>query len=77
VAAACWQTAVVTVADDPGRKALLRRGFVLEYLTLSWNVAGIVVLALAAVSAGDRGGSPDSRRPRAGARGRRSGTGSA
>ena len=31
------------------RKALLRRGFVLEYVTLAWNVAGIVVLALAAV----------------------------
>jgi divalent metal cation (Fe/Co/Zn/Cd) transporter len=51
VAAACWQTAAVTLADDPERKALLRRGFVLEYVTLSWNVAGIVVLALAAVSA--------------------------
>jgi divalent metal cation (Fe/Co/Zn/Cd) transporter len=51
VAAACWQTSAVTVADEPGRKALLRRGFVLEYVTLSWNVAGIVVLALAAVSA--------------------------
>ena len=51
VAVACWQTAAVTSADDPPRKALLRRGFVLEYVTLSWNVAGIVVLALAAVSA--------------------------
>jgi divalent metal cation (Fe/Co/Zn/Cd) transporter len=49
--AACWQTSAMTAADDPERKALLHRGFVLEYATLSWNVAGIVVLALAAVSA--------------------------
>jgi len=27
----------------------LRRGFALEYATLAWNVAGIVVLAIAAV----------------------------
>ena len=33
------------------RKALLRRGFALEYLTLAWNVAGIVILAIAAISA--------------------------
>ena len=30
---------------------LLRRGFVLEYLTLAWNVAGIVVLGIAAWTA--------------------------
>jgi len=30
---------------------LLRRGFVLEYLTLTWNVAGIAVLAFAALTA--------------------------
>lgn len=30
---------------------LLRRGFALEYATLAWNVAGIVVLAAAAISA--------------------------
>jgi divalent metal cation (Fe/Co/Zn/Cd) transporter len=30
---------------------LLRRGFVLEYVTLGWNVVGIVVLAFAAVAA--------------------------
>jgi divalent metal cation (Fe/Co/Zn/Cd) transporter len=41
----------VTIAEDPARKALLRRGYALEYATLAWNVAGIVVLALAAVSA--------------------------
>jgi divalent metal cation (Fe/Co/Zn/Cd) transporter len=41
----------MTVADDQVRRALLRRGFALEYATLAWNVAGIVVLAIAAVSA--------------------------
>jgi divalent metal cation (Fe/Co/Zn/Cd) transporter len=45
------QTAAVTMADDRVRKALLRRGFALEYVTLAWNVAGIVVLSIAAVSA--------------------------
>jgi divalent metal cation (Fe/Co/Zn/Cd) transporter len=30
---------------------LLRRGFALEYATLGWNVVGIVVLAVAALSA--------------------------
>jgi divalent metal cation (Fe/Co/Zn/Cd) transporter len=38
----------VTATD---RSVLLRRGFALEYATLAWNVAGIVVLAVAAVSA--------------------------
>ncbi|MFF7125581.1 cation transporter [Streptomyces sp. NPDC008240] len=33
------------------RESLLRRGFVLEYVTLGWNVVGIVVLAVAAVAA--------------------------
>lgn len=33
------------------RSILLRRGFALEYATLAWNVAGIVVLAIAAVAA--------------------------
>jgi len=38
--------------DAPGREsALLRRGRVLEGITLGWNVAGIVVLAVAAVAA--------------------------
>ena len=41
----------VTIADDEVRKGLLRRGFALEYATLAWNVIGIVVLAIAAVSA--------------------------
>jgi divalent metal cation (Fe/Co/Zn/Cd) transporter len=41
----------MTLAEAPGRQALLRRGFALEYVTLAWNVIGIVVLAIAAVSA--------------------------
>src|SRR5439155_22934791 len=46
-----WQTSAVAMADDRLRRALLRRGFALEYATLAWNVAGIVVLAIAAISA--------------------------
>jgi len=46
-----WQTSAVAVADGRRRATLLRRGFVLEYATLAWNVAGIAVLALAAISA--------------------------
>ncbi len=41
----------MTIADDEVRKGLLRRGFALEYATLTWNVIGIAVLAIAAVSA--------------------------
>jgi divalent metal cation (Fe/Co/Zn/Cd) transporter len=41
---------VATTGSAP-RAALLRRGFVLEYATLAWNVVGIVVLAIAAISA--------------------------
>ncbi len=36
---------------DASRQALLRRGFALEYVTLSWNVVGIVVLGYAAITA--------------------------
>jgi divalent metal cation (Fe/Co/Zn/Cd) transporter len=43
--------AAVLSADDPRRAALVRRGFILEYLTLGWNVVGIVILAIAAISA--------------------------
>ncbi|GAA1972656.1 cation transporter [Kitasatospora viridis] len=32
-------------------RALVRRGFALEYATLGWNVVGIVVLAVAAIAA--------------------------
>ena len=41
----------MTDLSDPGHARLLRRGLVLEYLTLGWNVAGIIVLAFAAVAA--------------------------
>jgi divalent metal cation (Fe/Co/Zn/Cd) transporter len=37
--------------DNVARQRLLRRGFALEYLTLSWNVVGIAVLAITAISA--------------------------
>ena len=37
--------------DDAYRQVLVRRGFILEYLTLAWNVVGIVVLAVAAIGA--------------------------
>lgn len=40
----------MTAAGDC-RRSLLRRGLALEYVTLGWNVAGIVVLAFAAVAA--------------------------
>lgn len=33
------------------RRRLLRRGFVLEYATLGWNIIGVVVLAMTAVTA--------------------------
>jgi divalent metal cation (Fe/Co/Zn/Cd) transporter len=43
----------VTAAEPPAaaRARLLRRGFALEYVTLGWNVVGIVVLAIAAFAA--------------------------
>lgn len=37
--------------DDRRRPVLVRRGFILEYVTLTWNIVGIVVLAIAALSA--------------------------
>jgi divalent metal cation (Fe/Co/Zn/Cd) transporter len=45
------QTGLVAAAESAARSVLLRRGFVLEYVTLAWNVAGIAVLAVAAVAA--------------------------
>ena len=45
------QTGLVISADGEARAVLLRRGFALEYVTLAWNVAGIVVLAIAAIGA--------------------------
>jgi divalent metal cation (Fe/Co/Zn/Cd) transporter len=41
----------VAIVDDTARKILLRRGLALEYSTLGWNVVGIVVLTIAALSA--------------------------
>jgi divalent metal cation (Fe/Co/Zn/Cd) transporter len=47
----CWKTMPVAAPDTAERSWLLRRGFLLEYTTLGWNVVGIVVLAVAAVAA--------------------------
>lgn len=41
----------MTASEDPARRALLRRGFALEWITLGWNVVGVVVLAVAAITA--------------------------
>jgi hypothetical protein len=41
----------MATAGDQARRALLRRGFALEYATLSWNVTGIVVLTITALAA--------------------------
>jgi divalent metal cation (Fe/Co/Zn/Cd) transporter len=41
----------VAAPDTAERSSLLRRGFLLEFTTLGWNVVGIVVLAFAAVAA--------------------------
>jgi Cation efflux family len=46
-----WQASAAAVTDDRVRRALARRGFALEYATLAWNVAAIVVLAIAAIAA--------------------------
>jgi divalent metal cation (Fe/Co/Zn/Cd) transporter len=47
-----WEDlSVPTCSPDLTHTTLLRRGFALEYTTLGWNVIGIVVLAIAAVSA--------------------------
>jgi hypothetical protein len=41
-----------TQAGADTSRTLLRRGLMLEYATLGWNVVGVVVLAVAAVAAG-------------------------
>lgn len=41
----------MTTTDPDERASLVRRGFLLEYTTLGWNVVGIVILAVAAVTA--------------------------
>jgi divalent metal cation (Fe/Co/Zn/Cd) transporter len=38
-------------AEQDTRRRRLRRGFVLEYITLGWNIVGIVVLAIIAITA--------------------------
>jgi divalent metal cation (Fe/Co/Zn/Cd) transporter len=43
--------APVSSLDQPPRAQLLRRGFLLEGITLAWNVAGVVVLAILALAA--------------------------
>jgi divalent metal cation (Fe/Co/Zn/Cd) transporter len=42
---------VQNIVEASRRRSLLRRGFALEYLTLCWNVIGIVVLAITAITA--------------------------
>jgi divalent metal cation (Fe/Co/Zn/Cd) transporter len=44
-------TGYVHNVEEPIPRALLRRGFALEYATLGWNVVGIVVLAVTAITA--------------------------
>jgi divalent metal cation (Fe/Co/Zn/Cd) transporter len=46
---ACHTDPVTSAA--PAAPGLLRRGLALEYATLTWNVAGIAVLAVAAIAA--------------------------
>jgi hypothetical protein len=41
----------VVVLDEQERRSLVHRGFALEWATLGWNAAGIIVLAIAAVAA--------------------------
>jgi divalent metal cation (Fe/Co/Zn/Cd) transporter len=41
----------MTEVDDTARTRLVRRGFALEYATLGWNLIGIAILAVAAISA--------------------------
>ena len=42
----------MNTASQRPRNALLRRGLRLEYLTLSWNVVGVVILAIATIASG-------------------------
>ncbi|CAG4900221.1 cation transporter [Paraburkholderia gardini] len=45
-------TANVCAASNQSRAGLLRCGLNLEYVTLGWNVVGVVVVAVAALQAG-------------------------
>ena len=42
---------MMVTMDDTARENWLRRGFALEFVTLGWNVVGVVVLAVAAIAA--------------------------
>jgi hypothetical protein len=42
---------MMVTKDDTARKNLLRRGFALAFVTLGWNMVGVVVLAVAAMAA--------------------------
>jgi divalent metal cation (Fe/Co/Zn/Cd) transporter len=42
----------VEATTGAARSVLLGRGLLLEYLTLGWNVVGVVILAIAAVASG-------------------------
>jgi len=42
---------MVLLVVDAARTALLRRGFALEFVTLGWNVIGVVILTVAAIAA--------------------------
>lgn len=41
----------MTASADTRRRILVRRGFALEWVTLGWNVAGIIVLSVVAITA--------------------------
>jgi hypothetical protein len=45
------ENSTVTTVDPVRSRLLLRRGFLLEYVTLAWNVVGIAILAVAAWAA--------------------------
>lgn len=49
--AVVWQDDRVSSAGALDRVRLLRRGIALEWITLAWNVVGVVVLAVLAISA--------------------------
>ena len=42
----------IRLIGSPDRARLVRRGRLLEFLTLGWNVVGVAVLAFAAITAG-------------------------
>ena len=42
---------MVKAGQDAHGGTLLRRGFILEYVTLGWNIVGIAVLAVTAITA--------------------------